>query len=366
MITHLFPTTLKVNTLNISSYPTTRYQGSKRKLLSFLDQHLSKLQYRSALDLFAGSGIVSLYFRSQGKDVHANDYMRFSTLCSKVLCRVDAKTLEHCNHKQNLTYLLDEASIITSPLVYEHYKSIYFTDKENLQIDRFCQNVEAFDKNNRELYIYLLGQALLKKRPYNLFHRANLHIREANVDRKFGNAKTWETPFLDHCISELKQLLNSVVVETSPVKFELSNLNVSVENVSSILNKYDLVFMDPPYIDSNNKAIDYSDFYHFLEGMFDYSLFNVSSHSKKHKPMVSYVSDWSSVSSTFNTLKAIASHFKKANLAFCYRSDSPIEISMLVSLLKEYRDDVQVYYEHNYKYALSRQKGCSEVLIIAK
>lgn len=352
--------------MGISGFPNTRYQGSKRKLLSFLGQHLSKLHYSSALDLFSGSGIVSLYFRSQGVNVHANDYMRFSTLCSKVLCRLDTRALEYCNHKQNLTYLFDEASIITTPLVYEHYKSIYFTDEENLQIDRFCQNVDAFDKNTRELYIYLLGQALLKKRPYNLFHRANLHIRQAKVERKFGNVKTWDTSFLDHCIRELKQLSNSVVVETPPVAFELSNLNVSADNVSNIPNKYDLVYIDSPYIDSNNKTIDYSDFYHFLEGMFDYTLFNKCDRQKKHKPIVSYDSDWGKPLSALSCLKGVITHFNKSTLVFSYRSDSSLDINTLVNLFREYRKDVEVYYQHNYKYALSKQKKCDEVLIVAK
>ena len=42
---------------------------------------------------------------------------------------------------------------------------------------------------------HALNQACLMKRPFNLFHRKNLYIRTANVERQFGNKTTWETPF---------------------------------------------------------------------------------------------------------------------------------------------------------------------------
>ncbi|NUQ07011.1 MAG: hypothetical protein HUU31_24225 [Anaerolineae bacterium] len=33
---------------------------------------------------------------------------------------------------------------------------------------------------------------------YNLFHRANLYMRTAKVERTFGNKVTWDTPFETH------------------------------------------------------------------------------------------------------------------------------------------------------------------------
>jgi adenine-specific DNA-methyltransferase len=33
------------------------------------------------------------------------------------------------------------------------------------------------------------------KRPFNLFHRKNLYLRFANVERSFGNKASWDTPF---------------------------------------------------------------------------------------------------------------------------------------------------------------------------
>ena len=44
------------------NFPQTRYQGSKYKLLPFLYEHISKLQFNSALDLFSGTSSVSYLF----------------------------------------------------------------------------------------------------------------------------------------------------------------------------------------------------------------------------------------------------------------------------------------------------------------
>jgi len=40
------------------------------------------------------------------------------------------------------------------------------------------------------------------------------------------------------------------------------------------LNNYDLIYLDPPYLNSKGVGVDYSDFYNFLEGLCDYSLFD--------------------------------------------------------------------------------------------
>src|SRR5262245_8778907 len=56
--------------------PSTRYQGSKRKLLSWIWEHVRDLRFHSVLDLFSGTASVSYLFKSQGKAVTANDSLQ--------------------------------------------------------------------------------------------------------------------------------------------------------------------------------------------------------------------------------------------------------------------------------------------------
>ena len=48
-------------------FPGTRYMGSKNKIIPDIWQHLSKLDFESAYDAFAGSNVVGYFLKCQGK-----------------------------------------------------------------------------------------------------------------------------------------------------------------------------------------------------------------------------------------------------------------------------------------------------------
>ena len=50
-------------------YPSTRYSGSKRRLLDWIWEHVKDLRFDTVLDLFGGTGSVSLMFKRHGKRV---------------------------------------------------------------------------------------------------------------------------------------------------------------------------------------------------------------------------------------------------------------------------------------------------------
>jgi hypothetical protein len=49
---------------------------------------------------------------------------------------------------------------------------------------------ELNNEYKRAIAYSALCQACLAKRPYNLFHRANLYMRTQDVERSFGNKTT--------------------------------------------------------------------------------------------------------------------------------------------------------------------------------
>src|SRR5204863_2413441 len=78
----------------------------------------------------------------------------------------------------------------------ETFSGIYFTDKENIWIDQTITNIRQLPQPYEyALAFFALCQACIIKRPYNLFHRKNLYIRLADVERSFGNKTTWDTSF---------------------------------------------------------------------------------------------------------------------------------------------------------------------------
>ena len=62
----------------IACFPSTRYTGSKRKLLRWIYSHIRAIPFGTALDAFGGSGSVSLLLKAMRKRVTYHDGLRFN------------------------------------------------------------------------------------------------------------------------------------------------------------------------------------------------------------------------------------------------------------------------------------------------
>src|SRR5262249_20268547 len=69
----------------MEKYPSTRWMGSKNKLLSNLQEVVRGFEFDSVIDLFSGSGVVSYLFKTMGKQVISNDYMALSSTYTKAM-----------------------------------------------------------------------------------------------------------------------------------------------------------------------------------------------------------------------------------------------------------------------------------------
>lgn len=348
---------------DLPEFPTTRFQGSKRKILSELSSSLSTLDYSKPLDMFSGSGVVSLLFRVLGKQVSSNDFMLYSQNTAKVFQTFTQEKLNSINPEKDLEDLLYHLPV-SDGLVEKNYKGIFFIDGENTEIDRFCQNIHLYGEFERSLYIYAVGQALTKKRPYNLFHRANLDMRTKDVERSFGNKKTWETPILKHAIKCINELKNFKSEMAPPAKARVTGLNSA--SLDEFSDDHDLIYLDPPYINSKGGSVDYSDFYHFLEGLCDYSLFSSGDDSYPHRPVSRKPSAWLKPETALTELTAICARWPDATIVFSYRSDGlpvPLEAAKVMS---SFGREATVYTTGGYRYALSKIDSCEELVIISR
>src|SRR5262245_27517053 len=61
-----------------AEFPSTRYQGSKAKLASWIWEQLTGLEFTTALDAFGGTGAVAYRLKQAGKRVTYNDLLRFN------------------------------------------------------------------------------------------------------------------------------------------------------------------------------------------------------------------------------------------------------------------------------------------------
>jgi adenine-specific DNA-methyltransferase len=348
--------------------PKTRYQGSKLKIApwiySQLETTLPEYQFKSILDLFGGTGTMSLLFQNNGKKVVYNDVMQFNKYVAHSLLNTPADISD----KDIDDLFIKRDDIDYKTIVADIFDGVFYTKDENELVDIAAQNIQQIPSlDKKSALIYLLIQACLIKRPYNLFHRNNLQMRMRDVERTFGNKKSWETSFQVHMKRFLVELKKTWVSKPSDCHPAIV-LNKSVNDLDSfadiVQQDIDTVYIDPPYCKRNSSNRDYIDYYHFLEGLVDYNAWlgkiDLSRPQKCFKPECEtpYV-----LRNPIEMFEKCISHFRNKNIAISYRKDGFPTIDYIVSELGKYKTNIMIH-EKQYQYALS-PKATHEVLIIA-
>lgn len=246
----------------IDALPSTRFYGSKRKLLPWIYSNVAHLKFNTALDLFGGSASVPLLFKIMQKSVVYHDGFRFNEDVGRTLL---AKEIPMS--RPDLVLFLNRV-VPRSGLISKIFEGIFYTNEENRWLDGFFSLLcdERLSSERTSLLRYLVYQACLRKRPFNLFHRANLGLRTNGVvKRSFGNLATWERSFDLHILQAYDELPHD-----SPTQADCMVL--SSQNVEYIPTGYDLVYIDPPYVNSSEQRNwdNYWRRYHFLEGLARY------------------------------------------------------------------------------------------------
>ncbi len=337
--------------------PSTRFLGSKAKLLPWLYQNLIGLNFNTALDVFGGTGSVSYMFKTLGKEVYFNDVLDFNQNIGTAIIE-NRRTIVT---REDINKVLKPRTKGNKKIIQTTFKDIYFKDSENTWLDQVTQNIHDFDnKYKRAIMLSALYQACLIKRPFNLFHRKNLYIRTKNVERSFGNKTTWEKPFRNYFLRFLKEY-NKLVFDNTK-----ENKVIGGYDASSIPKRdYDLVYLDPPYL-SKKSSVNYLDCYHFLEGLSTYDTWErkINMESNNKKMIVSdAIENFLDSEKVYYLFKGLFKKFKNSSIVMSYRNDGIPSIKQIKDALKDVTGDDPIIKTLNYKYALSNG-STKEVLFI--
>ncbi len=337
--------------------PTTRYQGSKAKLLDWIWQNIKDIDFSSALDVFGGTGVVGYYLKQNSKQVFYNDYLKSNYYIGVALIENNDVRL---NDLEIEKLLKKESKYYYSSFIAKTFKDVYYTDEENQWLDIVVQNIKRMGNNYKKaLAYYALCQACLVKRPFNLFHRKNLYLRFAEVRRTFGNKTTWDRPFEKHFMDFVREI--NYLVYDNGKENKAYNLNVF-----EIKGEFDLVYIDPPYTSSKGVSVDYKNFYHFLEGLVNYEKWgSMIDHRTKNKRFHSDNNPWNNRLKIRRQFRELFEKFRNSILVVSYRYDGIPSIQQIESDIKLFKKDVRVYTFENYKYVLSNTRT-SEVLLVAE
>jgi len=357
------------NNIDLRNFPTTRYQGSKRRILPWIYDILQNLKFNSVLDLFGGTASVSYLFKKMGKRVTYNDILNFNYLIGIALIENSKVKLS----EDDITYLLKKHKNIDYPsFIQDTFKDIYYLDDENKFLDMIIKNIQMLKQNYRNEKIaffksamayYSLFQSCIIKRPFNLFHRKNLYIRTNDVKRNFGNKTTWEKSFNHFFIKfaiEADRLLFDNGRENKSVNFDAQNFPN---------DDYDLVYLDPPYAPKKipRNICNYHKYYHFLEGLTRYDDWdNLIDTNFQHRPLIDNGYNWKYQDGNLKGFEKIIGHFQDSIVIISYKEPGLPSIDELVTIIKQFKKTTINIYKTPHFYALNKNNGhYQEVLIVA-
>jgi adenine-specific DNA-methyltransferase len=341
------------------SYPTTRYSGSKRRLLDFLREHVKEIRFKSVLDVFGGTASVSLMLKRENKRVHYNDLLRFNTLIGQALVENRRTTVSTSEIDAVVGISKDSPDLIS-----RHFQGAYYLDHENQWLDSVVYKItKVTDPYKNALLMAALFQACLAKRPFNLFHRVNLYIRTREVSRSFGNKTTWERPF--------EELFRRYIAEYNAAVMDNGKANRVVGGYDAFEcpNGVDLVYLDPPYYaEHRTQGTNYLEFYHFLERLAHYEDWMSKPNSAGdgippdyHSPSID---SWAKRINIYRSFMQIIERFQDNIIVLSYRDHGVPDQETIRLLLRLFKKRVTMYSMPT-KYVLSNVPS-RELLFIAR
>ena len=326
----------------VQDYPPTRYMGSKKKVLPYIQDVAKQFSFDSALDLFSGSGVVGYLFKSMGKKVYANDYMAMNAILSQATI---------ANNHQILTGQETDSLFATNrnanTFIQDTFRGLYFSDEDNAVLDIVQSNIAKLpNKAKKAIAKSALIRACIKKRARGIFTYTGFRYDDGRADLRLSME--------DH-------IRNAVVLMNRAV-FDNGRKNVARHgDAMTVRYKADLVYIDPPYFSplSDN---EYVRRYHFVEGLARNWQGVVMQWNTKTKKFKSYPTPFNSRSGAEDAFDKLFSRLRNSILIVSYSSNSLPTKEEIVSLMAKYKRHVEVIdIDHKYSFANQNSKVRNDV-----
>lgn len=230
-----------------------RYIGSKARMLDNIQEVISRYtrNVRTVTDIFAGTGVVSRYFKESGYTVFSNDILYFSYVINRGVMGmnepVPARLHSIIHYLNNLKVADCPWFEIENAFIYQNYSPhgncsrMYFQCENALKIDLIRQGIEQFRNQITEAeYFYLLA-LLINAVPY-----------VSNITGTYGAyLKYWD-----------KRTYNSLTLEEIEIRPGVAGCRFFNMDAASLAGEVasDLMYLDPPY-----NGRQYLPNYHILE-----------------------------------------------------------------------------------------------------
>lgn len=234
------------------------YIGSKYSILSYIDEVIEDFTKQKKdmtfCDIFAGTGVVSKYFKEKGYNIIANDIQYFSYVTLKGLIenndelkfsKLDKK---HIDPFVYLNGLHGKKGFIYKNYTIEatrkkQFQRNYFTAQNARKIDAMRMKIEKFKRKNliTDLEYYYLLACLIEA-----------------ADKVANTASVYEAFLKD----TKKSAEKTIIIKPLELTFKNKKYEIYNEDSNELIKKIkgDILYLDPPY---NTRKYDTN--YHMLE-----------------------------------------------------------------------------------------------------
>ena len=359
---------------------TNSYVGNKRKIIydiiKIIDKH--NIPYQYFLDLFSGSGYMSMAMKMFGKNVLANDIL-MSSLINSISFVVNRDIFLSDEEKGFLLNNKPNKKDDFWLFIFEKYKD-RFTKKELIFIsnyyenatqmfgfldnyDGFCVNtkiikyclsityIQNYIIDNCHLGGRLNNGQILAKLDHRLSHKRN-KVKVINAKEMNFNGMKWIQPLCP----ENKNF--HMCLNLDAISFlEMLNYNISHNNNDKGLPLYDLCYIDPPYGGDQSN-------YGYMYGFFEECL-----RRKSYEDIEKSIS----ALNNFVDKKNYKQYFERIIdltqfipwIVISYNNSSWAKIDKIIDITKKYRKNVFVEeINYRYKYRSKSNKEISKEYVI--
>lgn len=330
--------------------PRTQYLGSKERLVKWIFENSPK-DIETIFDAFSGTSSVGYYFKTKGKRVISNDFLKFNYHIAKALVENKSDVLDEDDIK-----LLFSQDTNTETLIKDVFTGVFFEEDQAIFLDNFRANINLLkSENKKSLAFTIMCRALTRKILLGHFaHTSALRYSKdpLRIKRNPSIAKPIKELFID-----LLDDYNEAVFDNN--KTNVAYCEDTIE-LSQKLKNVDLAYFDPPYCGCHP---DYQAFYHFLETFVEYwkdKEFVNGTKSYFPKKDSGFVSK-TEINKTFEKLFESCSHIPYWLIS--YNSQSYPKKEKMIEMIQKHKKVEVFHYEYQNHYGgKGSKKGTKEYL----
>lgn len=332
-------------------FPRLRYMGSKYRLLPHLERVFAELGGHTAVDAFAGSGVVSYLLKSQGFHVTSNDFMAFSSTIARATVENSTERLDPDTVERICGPAADDRDFIQRT-----FSGIFFTPEDLSFFDSAWSHIDQLEGYQRDVAISALVLSAARKQPRGVFTYTGFRYGDGRRDLRISMREHFR-----ECVTEYNATVFDVNTTSTAINGDVFDLKTTSP---------DIVYLDPPYAPPRDDA-DYMKRYHFLEGLSVYwrnveimPETKTQKIAKRFTPFAYKRTIEGALSRTFEKFQSAGA------IVLSYSSNALPESDRIVELLREVKPKVDVQaIDHRYSFgthATATRRNASEYIFIGR